>query len=251
MTDMLELEKVSTLILKAICGKQQIREDLIHEMAHIAFSYTAVSDESLPASFERLELQLQQYWRLESGTVSGAEQTAFMKGCLLAFAGIIKQKNETKLFEKDIELLAGQYTRLFPIFNAMAEQKGITHKRLARVSLKTESRLSQILAKTALQPFFYTQKTGREKYYFLSGDGIRLLDAMKSLRKKEPISFEDDEKFCPVIYAAIENNIQNIPLPDVMYKAAVRLPEDFSNDAVSMDSVKKVRISLGDDAQYA
>ena len=190
------IDELSAVVLKVIEEEGKVTKEFVQEMAYWATQYPLEGDGALPVSFQKLFRRLEQFRHTEYEELPSIAKEAFLYGCLVAYASIIRQTAETRLLSKDFSIVAKQHEKIYPVFCSIKKWPGISHKKLAEQSGYSESSLSQIMAKAALQQFFFSQKLGRNKYYHLSPEGVELLQEMEKTKEEDVVIDElcDEQK---------------------------------------------------------
>lgn len=111
-------------------------------------------------------------------------------------SGIVKLLEEVQKQEESASKISSdlnRYQEKKNIFTVVNEEPGITHKQLARRCGMEISNLSHLMSPMESDGYFYSRKSGRNKYYFLSGKGRELLEKMSGSEEDEfTISNEED-----------------------------------------------------------
>ena len=241
------MKEVIANIYSCIKEKKEIPEDILCEFSQDALRIVQSRlDSEIPAEFWKLQHYVEMFWRGRKFETEKDAVRIYQMGQLLSLTGMIRDIADEAEKSIPIEEYAQRWENRYLVYKGMHDEPGITHKRLAGAAGLSASSLSQMIAKTKYDGYFIYRIAGREKYYYLTRDGEKLYDILKSRieQETEKLSFiasdEDSNTMDPVsddvytkIGAAMGNylleNIQSnkrktfIPLNDISDKTIAGL----------------------------
>lgn len=175
-----KLARMSRNILQHISEMQIVTEDMMYEYTRECFTFVSEQKENFWSDgVKQLSEYLESVWRSGEYYEYTSKQ-AFEMGRLFALLDMLKMANDYKETNVRMDMDVLRLTSRKDIFQAIAEQNGITHKELARVVGISESSLSQFINKSELQIYVLYRKIGRTKYYYLTKSGAELLRRMQT-----------------------------------------------------------------------
>lgn len=173
------MEKTINMISEYVFEGKEVPEELLYEFSE---EVTRIIEgrglEDIPDEFWKLENYVELYWR--GGKFAYEEDPArvFQMGQLLSYTNLINIWFEK--MEKDISL--EEYARIYGdkylFFKSIHDEYGITHKELASKLQMSTSALSQFVNRIKGKGFFISRAMGREKHYYLTDKGEKLLKIM-------------------------------------------------------------------------
>lgn len=179
------MEKIIEHILKYIMEERELPEEFLYAFSQETEKIVRSRQiESIPELFWELENYVGMFWRGEKFNYVEKPYIIYQMGRLLSFTNMICMVADEKEKELSIEDYAIQWRDRYSVFKFIHEQKGITHKALAKAVNMSPSSLSQFMTKVKWEGFFACRLMGREKHYYLTDYGEQLYEFMKQQEDK-------------------------------------------------------------------
>ena len=178
------MERLIEILYSHIMNGKRISDDLMYEFSqHILKIVQGIEEVEPVNELFAFRNYVEMYWRGGKFETEKKGYFAFQMGQLLSYINMLKDIEEIKKQELNLEEYASRWEKRFSVFKSMHEEKGITHKKLADLSGLSPSSLSQFIAKTKWDGYFVYRIAGREKYYYLTEKGEKLYDYMEEKRR--------------------------------------------------------------------
>lgn len=219
------MKKIINAISEYVFHGKEVPEDLIYEFSTEAAQMIEGHDtEQISEEFWKLNHYVVLYWRGGKYTYEKSAVRIFQMGQLLSYMNMIRMYLEKVENDTSLNEYAKSLHDRYLFFKSIHDEEGITHKKLANKTQISISALSQFVNKIKGNGFILTRVMGREKHYYLTAKGEKLLgimqeDRMHSHRRYEKLlsalynfnkSVSNDTAYKAVITNETENLIEDI-----------------------------------------
>lgn len=180
------MKELIKIIFDHVLDKKEIPDDLMYEFSQdILKVIQENSAQELCPEFWDFQNYLEMYWRGGKFEQESSPVCTYQLGQLLSYTNIIRDIADKQGQTLSIQDYAARWQNRFLVFQGMYRERGITHKKLARVSNMSPSALSQFVSKTQWDGYYTYRVAGREKYYYLSENGEKLYHLLCEKREKD------------------------------------------------------------------
>ena len=229
------MDKLLSMILEYVVDSREVPEELIYEFSGEVTRLIEGGDfEDISDEFWKLENYVELYWRGRKFDQEKSAIRIFQMGQLLTYTNMISRWLEK--IQKEITL--DEYARIlsdkYLFFKSIHDEYGITHKELANKIQISISSLSQFVNRIKGNGFFISRSMGREKHYYLTDKGEKLLGIMR----KE--NFYPERKFIKLLGAL--NNLNEVISDDFFYKRVLEKNNGFQTENVFITTYKFGRL---------
>ena len=137
---------------------------------------------TIPNEFNLLSNQVSLYWQTKKYLNDENSAFVFQMGQLYMCITMLDEINKTTLQREEFDRLSKHKDKYLPFLQNIEQTPGIRHKELAERMRWSVSSLSQFVSKQRLAEYYSTTVAGREKFYYLTQAGKKLL---KELQKED------------------------------------------------------------------
>ena len=195
---------------------------------HVALFFEGVVDcfngdakKEYPAKYRDLSRKVNEIWKYKNWSDKSEEQI-FLYGSMWGVMQLMQARQEQMQKSVDENTLFANYKKYAWIFKAIKKNPGIRHCDLAQKAKITPSALSQSISRMISDDVISFSRIGREKYYFLTPCGERILELIREeemLQKKrnEENYFQKEaiERLVASIRADVRSNQNVVPYSDM------------------------------------
>lgn len=208
------MKKLVNIIFEHLLNREPVSDELLYEFLQDAEKIvTSGCVNEIPSEFWEFQNYVDMYWRSRKYEREENRQIIYQMGQLLACVNMIRDIADTVVEKYSIKEYARQWRNRYPVFKAMHNECGITHKKLAQAAEISPSALSQFVNRTKWDGYFTSRTAGREKYYYLTEQGEELYKLLRDDQEKD--------RYVPLFFDRIDNRNSTSDNSGVMYKSGM------------------------------
>lgn len=174
--------KICLNIKKLLDSHVELPNSVLYNFQGIIYRLIIEKDvENASQCLAILESTVDSLWRLHAGK-SEEFSFVFALGQISALIGVLQNLRVSDTISDEV------YHRLSPhlrIFETIKEKNGISHNELAELTSMSKSSLSNLIPKIGDGIYFISKKIGRNKYYYITGNGELLIDNIYDRQKTD------------------------------------------------------------------
>lgn len=224
------MKKLINIIYNCVLKKKEIPKDLLYEFSRDAIKIVQNRQvDDVPTEFWDLQHYVELFWREKKYKKEKNSILIYQMGQLFSYTSMIRDIADDNERILRIREYAERWKNKYLVYKGVHDESGITHKKLVNVSGLSPSALSQFIAQTRWDGYLTYRNVGREKYYYLTDEGEKLYELLKSRYERAgyiyPYGINNGDYVYSYVY---KDKMIPVPLP-YRKKESAKMRDNVSN----------------------